>query len=197
MKHVKEVKIWCANASATPKQIHISDNTYPSNEDDGEFGESLYFQLAGEAEVNPGELEFKPSKESRDPWTLKDVISELNNDGPASGFESFFSVCETFLFVFYRSGLRTRAYNYYFGKDPSKALHLLNTFTRGKTIKDVKKRPKVPGDAEGSVLGGRLVVSLQLGTKLATAMAASEDGELFGEVGKQALATAVLLPLLQ
>jgi hypothetical protein len=47
----------------------------------------------------------------------------------------------------------------------------------GKTIKDVKKRLKVLRDVEGSVLGGRLVVSLQLGTKLATAMSASEDGE--------------------
>jgi hypothetical protein len=47
----------------------------------------------------------------------------------------------------------------------------------GKTIKDVKKRLKILRDVQGSVLGGRLVVSLQLGTKLATAMAASEDGE--------------------
>lgn len=47
----------------------------------------------------------------------------------------------------------------------------------GKTIKDVKKRLKVLRHIEGSVLGGRLVVSLQLCTKLATAMAASEDGE--------------------
>jgi uncharacterized protein (DUF2267 family) len=47
----------------------------------------------------------------------------------------------------------------------------------GKTIKDVKKRLKILRSVEGSVLGGRLVVSLQLGTKLAMAMAASEDGE--------------------
>jgi hypothetical protein len=47
----------------------------------------------------------------------------------------------------------------------------------GKTIKNVQKRSKVLRSVEGSVLGGRLVVSLQLETKLATAMGASEDGE--------------------
>lgn len=47
----------------------------------------------------------------------------------------------------------------------------------GKTIKNVQKRSKVLRSVEGSVLGGRLVVSLQLEMKLATAMGASEDGE--------------------
>ncbi len=47
----------------------------------------------------------------------------------------------------------------------------------GKTIKDLQKRLKVLRSVDGSVLGGRMVISLQLQTKLATGFSASEDGE--------------------
>jgi hypothetical protein len=47
----------------------------------------------------------------------------------------------------------------------------------GKTIKHLQKRMKVLRSIDGSILGGRMVISLDLQTKLATGFSASEDGE--------------------
>lgn len=47
----------------------------------------------------------------------------------------------------------------------------------GKTIKNLQKRLKVLRSVDGSVLGGRMVISLHLQCKLAMGFSVSEDGE--------------------
>ena len=99
----------CANASATPKYLHVSDGKSPANLDESRFHEDCVFQLAGE--------------EGKD---------------PSNGFSSVLSSCDKKLFVFYRQGLCTRGLNYYFGKNPTRAFNLASSVSitsSGKSIK--------------------------------------------------------------
>jgi len=140
--HVKEIKMWCANAASTPKYMSVTDGKVRSakNEADLGFQTDLNLQLAGMAGTDPTKLKFFSSKERE--ASCQDIVNSLNESPPPNGFKNFLSTCGEYDFVFYREGLRTRVCNYYFGENPSSAVGLANSIqpSSGAAIIDVAKR---------------------------------------------------------
>jgi len=126
-QHIKQVKLHCANASATPKYLHVTDGKTPtSSYPNPRFSSESVFQIAGETEKDPSNLRFYMNNNK---LAFSDVIDKLNASPPANGFCSLFSTCKMFVFVFYKRGLRTRAMNYYFGSNPTDAYDLACSVT--------------------------------------------------------------------
>lgn len=146
--HIKHVFMWCANAASTPKMLKVSDGkktvSHESNNEDAAFSENSYIQLGGNRKKNPSALLFIPNGKQATPGiyiTCTDIVHSLNKIPPSNGFESFFTKCGCH-FVFYKKGLRTRVCDYFFGKDHSVSVQLLNSITSsdGVTIDNVANR---------------------------------------------------------
>jgi len=151
VKCPKYVFIWCANAASTPKLLSITDavETTPYSirndaDKEGGFEETLHIQLAGKPKKSMEKLLFFMKKNQEGNTNLVSctkIVEYLNSDPPANGFQGFLTKCGCH-FVFYREGLRTSVCNYFFGKDHSTSVQLLNgtLVGSGETIDDVAKR---------------------------------------------------------
>jgi len=135
-QRIKTIDLMCANASASPKFLHVSDGKQPADINGSSFHRDCVFQLAGDRK-DPTDLKFLLGPKEK--VTFSNVIAKYNEKPPKDGFHSLFSSCEKYLFVFYRKGLRTRAYNYFFGKNPTEAFNLATSITPSSTGSIIKK----------------------------------------------------------
>ncbi len=139
VKHPRYLYIWAANAASTPKVMSVTDAIEAVSYDvENGFEESLFIQLAGKPKKSLDKLIFIMKKKQ---VPCAKVIESLNSNPPDNGFESFITKCGCH-FVFYRKGLRTSVCNYFFGKDHSASVKLLNStlIGCGVTIDNVAKR---------------------------------------------------------
>jgi hypothetical protein len=118
--HVKEIYFWCANAASTPKTMEITDSKSPPMEASNNYDETLFFQMAGTPGTDPTTIEFEDNK------SCEEIIEHLNNNRPDNKFESFVSSDGFSHFVFYEKGMRTSAYDYFFGREHDEAIALAN-----------------------------------------------------------------------
>ena len=129
VKHVAEVHVWCANMSATPKIMYISDSKERApSEEECQFEAGCYIQLAGGKACNPDEIDFRKSpKDKKDVVSCSEIVKMLNKSPPKDGFLSFLSGDGKCCYAFYRQGLKSQAYDYYFGLDSSRAVEFVNS----------------------------------------------------------------------
>lgn len=144
VRQVKQVNIVCANASATPKIIKISDGMKLSKEQSLDFHHSCFLQLSGKTKLDPTEVMFRQSAHEKDGTMISCdyIINYLNKHPPCHGYDSFLSEDGTSLFAFYRQGLRAKTYNYYIGREASEAVETANSLTidDGILVKDCAER---------------------------------------------------------
>jgi hypothetical protein len=144
VKHVAEVHVWCANMSATPKIMYISDSKQRApSEEECQFEAGCYIQLAGDEACSPDDIDFRKSpKDKKDVVSCSEIVKMLNKSPPKDGFQSFLSGDGKYCYAFYRQGLKSQAYDYYFGLDSSRAVEFVNSIQKvsGDTISDVAMR---------------------------------------------------------
>ena len=133
--HVKEISILCINSASTPKIMKVTDSTGPRVNVGAKYDADFIFQLAGETEQDPTEVEFA------DQMTCEQVVESLNANNPENFFKSFLSKDGQSQFVFYEKGKRTSAYNYYFGAESTAAIRHINSVKpHNEEVEDVALR---------------------------------------------------------
>lgn len=130
--HVAFVHVECTNSASTPKYIHFTDAQEPLDyeEEGAGFAENLYFQLAGENK-SPDKIKFRSSPDSKNNLLNSAlIVKKLNANPPSNGYETFMSEDAKDLFVFFTQGKRTIVCNYFFGREPSEPLDLVNSVVK-------------------------------------------------------------------
>lgn len=122
------VHVKCANDASTPKVLHVTDAMARKHYDE-ECAEIVCFQLAGEPK-SPDDIRFRSECNSqKDLLDRHQIIKTMNLWDAQKRFGEFLSEDGKDLFVFHAEGLKTRAYNYYFGRhdDPLLSVALANS----------------------------------------------------------------------
>jgi hypothetical protein len=147
--HIKEIYVWCANSASTPKIMKVTDSKRPNvHTDEDKYNSAFFFQLGGETEYDPNEVEFVDIEGRK--MSCGQIIDSLNASNPDNCFKSFLSYSGKSHFVFYEKGKRISAYNYYFGAAPSSALDLVNSvIPHEEDIDDVALRAMSLAELQG------------------------------------------------
>jgi hypothetical protein len=145
--HVKSLELRCTNAASTPKVVDVTDAKYKhssSTEVIGTYKDSFWMQIAGKPISNISKIEFEninPGGEKKS-INIIELINHLNECKPVDGFKNVLSKDGKSCFIFYEGGMRTRAYDLYFGKVATDTVANANNVTTsgGCVIDDVAKR---------------------------------------------------------